>query len=208
MNDLIKITKQEDGRVAVSARELHKFLNIGTPFHKWIVRMLEYGFKEGHDWTFLSSDNEAFNVEYVLSLDCAKHISMIQRTPQGMKAREYFIEVEKRFSKPANVLDWLQESLNVMKNHTQEINQLKHQVKEIEAKTTTRPEFYAVSGFAILNGLSVGRDAAIALGKKASAICKEKGIQADKIRDPKYGHINAYPYWVLEDVFRDNGLLN
>ena len=35
---------------AVSARELHDFLEIETPFHIWIERMLEYGFENGLDY--------------------------------------------------------------------------------------------------------------------------------------------------------------
>ena len=76
MNELIKIT-ETNGKRAVSARELYDFLLIETPFTKWIVRMFKYGFVENVDRTKMSVDNETFNIEYVLSLDCAKGISMI-----------------------------------------------------------------------------------------------------------------------------------
>lgn len=45
MQELIKITEQ-NGKRAVSARELHKFLEVQTPFTMWIDRMFEYGFAE------------------------------------------------------------------------------------------------------------------------------------------------------------------
>ena len=47
--ELIKITEQ-NGEQAVSARELHSFLEVGTRFNDWIQRMLDYGFTENTDY--------------------------------------------------------------------------------------------------------------------------------------------------------------
>lgn len=97
--ELIKITEQ-NGKKAVSARELHKALEIGTKFNDWIFRMFEYGFEENLDYSKLSIDNQSFNYDFVLTLDCAKEISMIQRTEIGKKVRMYFIECEKAAKNP------------------------------------------------------------------------------------------------------------
>ena len=35
--------------------------------------------------------------EYILSLDCAKSLAMVQRSEKGKQIRRYFIEVEKQF---------------------------------------------------------------------------------------------------------------
>ncbi len=216
MTELIKVTVQEDGRRAVSARELYDYLNVGTEFVKWINRMFEYGFEEGRDYAMVIVKNDGNSkggrstlIDYALTLDCAKHISMIQRTPQGMKARDYFIEAEKELTeskKPVNVLDWLQSSLEVMREQSKELAAIRHDVKMIEARTTTRPDFFAVSGYAVICNLSIGRDEAAKLGKQASAICKDYNIRPDRIRDPKWGYINSYPEWVLREVFEKNGL--
>lgn len=45
--ELIKVNKENN---TVSARELHKFLEIGTRFDKWFGRMCEYGFDENSDF--------------------------------------------------------------------------------------------------------------------------------------------------------------
>ena len=45
MNELIKITEYK-GNQAVSARDLHKFLEITERFSSWFERMLQYGFVE------------------------------------------------------------------------------------------------------------------------------------------------------------------
>lgn len=49
MNELIKITYNND-RPAVSARDLHDFLEVKTAYKDWFPRMCEYGFTEGEDF--------------------------------------------------------------------------------------------------------------------------------------------------------------
>ena len=99
MNDLIKLTEQ-NGKVAVSARELYSFLDVNTPFTIWIKRMIEYGFEQSKDFVtiLLESSGGRPSTDYSLSLDCAKEISMLQRTEKGKQARQYFIEKEKELS--------------------------------------------------------------------------------------------------------------
>lgn len=82
MNELIKLSLNAKGEQVVSARELHGFLEVKTEFKDWMPRMLEYGFQEDIDFSsFLSeSTGGRRSKEYVLTLDCAKEISMIQRT--------------------------------------------------------------------------------------------------------------------------------
>lgn len=102
MTELIKVTTDEQGQKVVSGRELHEVLEIGRDFTTWIKRMIEYGFIEGVDYVLLTQTGEQKGrgghnrVEYVLTLDMAKHIAMVQRTEIGMKVRNYFIECEKQ----------------------------------------------------------------------------------------------------------------
>jgi anti-repressor protein len=88
MNQLISIT-ENNGNKAVSARELHEFLEVKTDFTDWIKRMLEYGFSENEDYSLLKiGERNAHNkTDYALTLDCAKEISMLQRTDKGKEAR-------------------------------------------------------------------------------------------------------------------------
>ena len=109
MTELIKITTNSEGVQTVSARELHKGLKVETQFNHWIKRMIEYGFTEERDfWSFLAeSSGGRKSKEYVLTLDMAKEICMIQRTEIGKKIREYFIKCEKElnaFHNPQSVL--------------------------------------------------------------------------------------------------------
>ena len=120
MTELIKVTYDND-RPVVSARELHGFLEVETPFNKWFPRMCEYGFTEDQDfWTFLSESTGGRPAqEAALSIDMAKEICMIQRSEKGKIARQYFIQLEKDWNSPekvmARALDIAHRELNSLK---------------------------------------------------------------------------------------------
>lgn len=107
MNQLIKTTQSKSGDIIVSGRELHEFLEVDTPFRKWFPRMVEYGFVEGADYTpdiFVHPRNKQETTDYLLKLDMAKEIAMIQRTEKGKQARQYFIQIEKLWNSPEAIM--------------------------------------------------------------------------------------------------------
>ncbi len=98
MEQLIKIQTNISGEQLVSARELYDFLQVKERFSRFMERNLEYGFQNNIDYTPYQnvhpSNNQEF-LDYALTLDCAKEISMIQRSERGKDARRYFLECEK-----------------------------------------------------------------------------------------------------------------
>ncbi|UTA78948.1 antA/AntB antirepressor family protein [Halomonas sp. XH26] len=105
----------------VNARDLHEFLEVKAKFTTWIQsRINQYGFLEGQDFVKHemepgkgfktgSQKNEALQsiayadnfgqqgrIEYHISLDMAKELSMVERNEKGKQARQYFIECERR----------------------------------------------------------------------------------------------------------------
>ena len=106
MQELIKINYDTE-QPTVSARELHEKLNIGTRFNDWFARMKEYGFEEQKDfYSFLSKTSEGGRpaTDYNISVDMAKQICMIQRTPEGRECRQYFIDLEKAWNTPEQIM--------------------------------------------------------------------------------------------------------
>lgn len=101
MKPLIK-TIEHNGNTSVSARNLHQFLEVGRDFSNWIKgRISEYGFIENQDFEVFANFGEnpkggRPTKEYILSMDMAKELSMIERSNKGKQARMYFIECEKR----------------------------------------------------------------------------------------------------------------
>jgi anti-repressor protein len=121
----------------VSARELHEQLNIETPFHKWFPRMCEYGFTEGTDfWTKMSeSTGGRPATEYEVSIDMAKEICMIQRTPEGKRVREYLIQLERAWNTPELVMArGLQASQKLLEESQQKIKLLTAENERMKPK--------------------------------------------------------------------------
>lgn len=111
-SELIPI--QDNGGVqAVLGRDLHAFLEVGRDYTNWMKQMINYGFTAGHDFELIKEKSAGHSVSpnlastrhnHVLSLDMAKEICMIQRSPLGKQARQYFIECEKRARNAAQSL--------------------------------------------------------------------------------------------------------
>lgn len=104
MNEIIKVDADTQ---TISARELHERLNIGTRFNDWFPRMCEYGFIEDEDFYSKMSKTENGgrpSVDYDISIDMAKQICMIQRTPEGKACRQYLIDLEKAWNTPEQVM--------------------------------------------------------------------------------------------------------
>ena len=87
---------------AVDARQLHEALGVKTRYNDWIARQIkEPGLARDVDYVgFYSilSKNQGRGrptTEYMLTVDAAKHVAMVQRNQKGRKVRDYFIEREK-----------------------------------------------------------------------------------------------------------------
>lgn len=105
MNDLIKVNYDTE-QPTVSARELHTGLEIRTAFKDWFPRMTEYGFEAGKDFCSKMSESTGGRpaVDYEISIDMAKQICMIQRTEKGRLYRQYFLDLEKAWNTPEQVM--------------------------------------------------------------------------------------------------------
>lgn len=106
MNELIKVTTNENDEQLVSGRELYKFLEVTERYSSWFERMLKYGFVENVDYVGCKVFNTLAKQElqdHSLKLDMAKEISMLQRTEKGKQARQYFIQLEKFWNSPEMV---------------------------------------------------------------------------------------------------------
>jgi len=108
--ELIKttgITWNGENVTAVNARDLWKFLESRQDFSSWIKRRIEkYGFIEGRDYLlhqFMEQlpSGAKHRIEYMVSLDMAKELAMVENNERGRQARQYFIEVEKRYRQTA-----------------------------------------------------------------------------------------------------------
>lgn len=109
MNQLVPIRENENGEVVVNARTLHKELKVKTRFSLWVEQNFKH-FKNGRDFTSVVSTTVVNNGairkldDYALTLEMAKHISMMSGTEKGFEVREYFIQVEKAWNSPEMIM--------------------------------------------------------------------------------------------------------
>ena len=105
--ELLRINYESE-QPTVSARELHEGLEINTKFATWFERMCEYGFSEGNEFFpkvgKTSEQGGRPSIDYQISIDMAKQICMIQRTEKGKQYRQYFIDLEKAWNTPEQVM--------------------------------------------------------------------------------------------------------
>ncbi len=105
--DLIKIKTDEKGEQLISARELYKFLESKQDFTDWIKKRIQkYDFVENEDYLLhkfmVQLPNGAKEKhDYILKIDVAKELAMVEGNEKGKQARKYFIEVEKKFKEIA-----------------------------------------------------------------------------------------------------------
>lgn len=140
MNKLITTTNNDS--FPVSGRELHSQLGIETLYKDWFPRMCEYGFTEGADFNPLKIERVQIEgsrevcrelTDHLLSLDMAKHLCMIQRTPKGMEVRQYLITVENKWNTPEAVISRAlliaKEKLNVLSGEVKQLSAVNQELK-------------------------------------------------------------------------------
>lgn len=183
MNELIKITYDND-RPAVSARDLHEFLEVGTKYSDWFPRMREYGFTEGQDFNLLK--NERVQMEggrmvtrtvddAILTIDMAKEICMLQRNEKGKIARQYFIQLEKDWNSPEKVMA---RALQIADRKIKNLESENAQQRQLLAEFSPKASYYDVV-LQTKDVISIGKIAKD-YGKSAqwlNQILHEKGIQ-------------------------------
>jgi anti-repressor protein len=99
MEAVIPISRSKGGKDVVSARLLHSFLQVASNFTTWFARRVEeYSFQQAVDFIPVLEESTGGRQaqDFVITLDMAKELSMVERNEKGQIARRYFIECEKK----------------------------------------------------------------------------------------------------------------
>ena len=109
MEELIKVTTKGDTQV-VSARELYKGLEIAQRFSRWVSNNWDM-FEEGVDYvpcTLSTQQNQYGGIkeldDYTITIDMAKQLAMMVRSEKGKQYRLYFLELERKWNDPKEVV--------------------------------------------------------------------------------------------------------
>lgn len=99
-NGLVPVYETSIGERVVYGTELHVVLEAKTKFADWVKRRLkDCDAMENEDFEAISQnwENGGRSIEYVIKLDIAKEMAMLERNSKGKQVRRYFIELEKRY---------------------------------------------------------------------------------------------------------------
>ena len=109
---LLPILQSDEHDSNVNARDLHKQLKSGRQFTDWIKNRIEvYQLIKDVDYYTVSHFYETVKnsrlqpketFDYILTIDCAKQLAMVERTDIGAMVRRYFIIIEKAFNNRTN----------------------------------------------------------------------------------------------------------
>ena len=136
MEELIKITTNDEGKQLVSAKELYDGLGLNrTEWSRWYKRNIEENdfFLENTDWTrFVITPNRGGKPinDFAISIEFAKHIAMMARTEKSHQYRNYFIECEKKTKNPFPQLSKELQAIFVLDERTQRIEKEIEDIKE------------------------------------------------------------------------------
>ena len=221
MNELIPLQPQTiDGNAVetVSARTLHEFLGVTERFSSWMERQFQYGFEENVDYLGCKVFNTLAKQEvqeYYLSLDCAKEISMIQKSEKGKQARKYFIECEKQLQAQQSQLPT--DPFLLIAHFAQQAYEMQSQVavidtrlQAVEAKQealTDSSNFFSVLAFSNLHDVGLTNQQLSGLSRKAGKMSKLRGEMVGAISDPRWGKVKTYHKDILTELFEFEKLI-
>ena len=158
MNELINVNYDTQ---TVSARELHEKLEIKSNFTTWFERMMDYGFEESECKKCFPNLESGLNggqnmVDYELTINVAKEICMVQKSEKGSKFRKYFIDLEKAWNTPEQVM------ARALKLADITINSLQDKVLEMKPKAECFDSFISAENVQtvsdVAKSLGLGRN--------------------------------------------------
>jgi len=108
MQELMKIEVTNNNEQAVSARDLHEKLGIQKRFSAWWDdQVTRLNLRQSIDYTpylWVHPQNYQQLQDFTVQLDIAKHICMISGGERAYMIREYFIQVERAWNSPEQVM--------------------------------------------------------------------------------------------------------
>lgn len=216
LNELIPI-QENNGKKAVSARMLYEFLGYNkSAWKRWYTKNIIENIyaEENVDWQGFDIElNGNETKDFALSIPFAKKISMMSKTDKGEEAREYFLRCEqvatnnviKQFTPleiQMEILKSIQAQIQSQIDMNNKVDALDDKVKEIELRTNTNINYTAIVGFASRSHIDISRQRASIMGREASRLCRERGLETGKINDPRFGYVKTYPDSILKTVFK------
>lgn len=138
-NNLVPVYETSSGEKVVYGSELHGVLEVKSKFADWIKnRLNDCDATENEDFEAFSKilENGGRSKEYIIKLDTAKEMAMLERNDKGKQVRKYFIAVEKKYNRmkvPMTVPEQIQLLAMGSVELTQKVDRLDQKIDRLEA---------------------------------------------------------------------------
>lgn len=200
MNEIIKVDNDSQ---TISARELHKALEIEKRFSAWFETNSQ-GFIEGEDYkgAYLKVQGNQYGGEqalqdYSLSVDMAKHICLMSRTEKGKQCRQYLIDLEKAWNTPEQIMARaLRVADQTIASLNQKVLEMKPKAEFFDAVTDSKTAI-PIGDVAKILDMGIGRN------KLFEFMRDEKILMPDN--RPYQRYIDAGYFRVVEQKYDKNG---
>ena len=103
-------TVEYGGKQVCFAHEMYRWFEVETTFEKWVEEFLfqkpKFDQTVDFEHCLTKMGNAEFKDDYMLQMDCAIEVSMLQLGKKGREARQFYIDCEKA-TLPDNAKDTL-----------------------------------------------------------------------------------------------------
>lgn len=146
-NDLVPVYETSTGEKVVYGSELHEVLEVKSRYREWIDRrLLDIDAVENEDFQAaeISAPSGQTKKEYIIKLDTAKEMAMLERNEKGKEVRRYFIQVEKKYKSASLATRELSPQLQVMIQLELEQKRQAEKLEHVESRVESIREVVAM----------------------------------------------------------------
>jgi phage anti-repressor protein len=193
-NELVPVYVTSTGEKVVYGTELHAKLKPGTVFADWIKRRIsECDAVEGKDYEVSRKKEKNSKggrpaLEYLMELDIAKEMAMLEHNETGKQVRRYFIRVEEKYKEGKEKKKVTQDeqkrpSLTAVTGAAKFLTSLTEKAGcDGKIQLLTAKSFYETNGYPVL--VEIGADKqywdTVHIARQAGIYVKSSGKPADK----------------------------
>lgn len=137
-NELVPVYETSTGEKVVYGSELYEVLEVKSKFADWIKnRLNDCEAMENEDFQTFSKKLEKGrpSVDYIIKLDTAKEMAMLERNEKGKQVRRYFIQIEKKYKEKQHQLADLSDlsvELQAIIMHDKKIQRMENRMDKLE----------------------------------------------------------------------------
>lgn len=187
-NELVSVYETDKGEKVVNGRELHSVLQSKQDFSTWVkARLKECDAEEKMDYEVFHNSVENSNggrpsIDYIIKLDTAKEMAMLERNEKGKQVRRYFIQVEKKYK--ANFLEDMSPELRAVITVDRRVTQVERKADGLRQEFEEFKEDMPILGIEENRiKTAVKRKGAQCLGGKASNAYNDRSLRGKLYSD-------------------------